>query len=140
MQWNDARALVVGVVDDDAGMRVALQSLLRARGLATESFGGADELLRLPSIAALACLITDVRMPGTSGLELHRRLLDAGRQVPTIFMTARDDPVVRGRAFAAGALAVFYKPVDEGRLITAVHAAIHLTASRRETEARTACT
>ena len=75
------------------------------------------------------CLVTDVRMPGVSGVDLQRRLIDAGRRIPTIFMTAYPEEHMRIAAMRGGALGFLTKPVSEDRLISCIEAA--LGAARR---------
>ena len=111
---------VVGVVDDDESVRIAIGSLLRSLGFKVEMFGSAEDLLESPRLDDIACLIIDVRLPRMSGLDLQRQLLAAKRELPMIFISAHDDPVARRRALTAGALAFLRKPFSEKALIDAV--------------------
>src|SRR5258705_10091218 len=107
MEKTASRDRTVAVIDDDESVRLAIRSLLRSLGFRVDAFASGEDLLRavpLP-IGDPACLIVDVRMPGMSGLDLHRRLIAAGRRLPTIFISACHDPVERQRAIADGALA-----------------------------------
>ena len=103
---------VVAVVDDDEAVRGALSSLLRSLGYAVRCYGSAGEFLRDDASRPPACLILDVQMPGMTGPELQAKLLDAGRSIPTIFMTAFPTEAVRRQVMQAGARAYLDKPVD----------------------------
>src|ERR1700738_5213476 len=82
------RQFFVAIVDDDAGVRAALEDLLNSSGLRTRSFPSAEAFLQSVGGAEPACLILDYRLPGMSGLELHRELQAKGRAIPVIFATA----------------------------------------------------
>jgi FixJ family two-component response regulator len=115
---------VIGVVDDDEPVRIAIGSLLRSLGFEVAMFGSAEELLASPRLDDIACLIVDVRLAGVSGLDLQRQLLAAKRELPMIFISAHDDPVARRQALTAGALAFLRKPFSEKALIDAVHSGL----------------
>ena len=115
---------VIGVVDDDEPVRIAIGSLLRSLGFKVEMFGSAEDLLESPRLDDIACLIVDVRLPGMSGLDLQRQLLAAKRELPMIFVSAHDDPVARRQAITAGALAFLRKPFSEKALIDAVRSGL----------------
>ena len=115
---------IIGVVDDDESIRLALRSLLRSLGFQVEIFGSAEGVLGFPRLADIACLIVDLSLPGMSGLDLQRQLAAAHPELPMVFMSARDDPVARQQALAAGALAFLGKPFSEKALINTVHAAL----------------
>ena len=112
---------VIGVVDDDESVRMAVGSLLRSLGFRIEMFGSAEDLLGSAQLDDIACLIVDVRLPGLSGLDLQRQLLAAKRELPMIFISAHADPVARRQALTAGAVAFLRKPFSEKALIDAVH-------------------
>jgi FixJ family two-component response regulator len=115
---------IIGVVDDDESVRMAIRSLLRSLGFQVETFGSAECLLRSARLDDVACLIVDVRLPGMSGLDLQRRLVAANRGLPMAFITAHDDPIAQRQALAAGALAFLRKPFSEESLIDAVRSAL----------------
>lgn len=115
---------VIGVVDDDEPVRIAIGSLLRSLGFKVEMFGSAEDLLKSPRLDDIACLIIDVRLPGITGLDLQRQLLAAKRELPMIFISADDDPVARRQALTAGALAFLRKPFSEKALIDAVRSGL----------------
>jgi len=116
----------ITVVDDDASVRESMSSLLRSLGHAVKEFGSAEELVASAALDETDCVITDVRMPGMSGLELQRRLAISHPRLPVILMTAHaSDEEVRLRALKDGAVAYLSKPLDEETLLSAVETAIH---------------
>src|ERR1700739_3886374 len=86
-----AGAPVVFIIDDDAAVRASIQDLLESLGLRSESFGTAEEFLRAKRPDGPSCLVLDVRLPGVNGLDFQRRLVDAGFQIPIIFITGHGD-------------------------------------------------
>jgi|SRR5258705_7414269 FixJ family two-component response regulator len=115
---------VVGVVDDDAGIRHALGVLLRSAGFRVATFASAEDFLASGQLVTTACLILDLQMPGMDGLDLQQRLIDDGHRVPIVVLTAHGDDAVRNRALAAGALRLLKKPVDGEALLEAVSFAL----------------
>jgi FixJ family two-component response regulator len=118
------KAKVVAIVDDDDLMREALQGLLKSAGLPTRAFASAEEFLRSGYQHDSACLITDIRMPGVSGLELQTRLNGDHCRIPTIFITAHGDAKMRMQAMKAGAMDFLAKPFDDEALLESVRAAM----------------
>jgi FixJ family two-component response regulator len=118
------KAQMVAIVDDDDLMRTALQGLLKSAGLLTQAFASADEFLRSGHQHDTACLITDIRMPGMSGLELQARLNGDQCRIPTIFITAHGDAKMRMQAMRAGAVEFLAKPFDDETLLESVRAAL----------------
>jgi len=112
------------VVEDDEGMRLAVERLLLAGGYAVSTFGSAEALLGSDARRTAACLVLDVRLPGLSGVELSLRLAAEGLSVPVIFMTAHDDPRTRERAEASGPVAYLQKPFQGRLLLDAVARAL----------------
>lgn len=108
---------VVAIVDDDRSVREALADLLEVEGYRTRTYEDGPSLLREPSLEALACVISDVRMPGMDGLELQRRLRARSRKLPLIFITSSADFILQARAMAEGALAWLSKPVSDAILL-----------------------
>ncbi|HTI19138.1 MAG TPA: response regulator [Trinickia sp.] len=109
----------ISVVDDDEASRLAIASLVRSLGWKANVFESAEQYLHLLSSAPAdhtACLISDIKMPGMSGIELHERLLASGRAPPTIFVTAFATDPLRAQVMANGALALLEKPIDAGAL------------------------
>jgi FixJ family two-component response regulator len=110
-------ASVISVVDDDQNMRLAIVNLLQSLGHHVHSFASAEAFLRSPHANDTACLITDIAMPGFSGLELQRHLNDQGNHISIIFITAYFDPSTKRRALNAGAVGFLSKPFDSEALI-----------------------
>src|ERR1700689_599679 len=120
----EAKAKMVSIVDDDDLMRGALQGLLKPAGLPAQSFASAEEFLRSGHQHDTACLITDIRMPGISGLELQAKLNAAHCRIPTIFITAHGDAQMRMQALRAGAEEFLAKPFDDEVLLDTIRAAL----------------
>jgi FixJ family two-component response regulator len=114
-------ALHITVVDDDASVRESMSSLLRSVGHTVDVFGSAEELGAADALDQTDCVITDVRMPGMSGLELQRRLALSHPRLPVILMTAHASGAdVRLRALRDGAADYLAKPLDEETVLRAV--------------------
>jgi FixJ family two-component response regulator len=116
---------LVYVIDDDASMRQAISRLLHAIGLTVRTFGCAREFLstRLPDIPA--CVVLDVRLPGLSGLDLQREMVERGIHVPIIFITGHGDIPMSVQAMKAGAVEFLTKPFRDQELLDAVRCGIH---------------
>ena len=121
---------LVAVVDDDASSRKALRRLLRAAGYAVETFESAAEFLARSSFLP-ACLVVDIRMPETSGLDLQRQLAGSRPELPIVMITGHGSADVRERAVAAGAVAVLDKPFDDRALLAAINLALHARCAQR---------
>src|SRR3954454_12602980 len=115
---------IVLIVDDDAMVREGIQSLVRSIGLRVQSFASAAEFLsaKIPDVPK--CLVLDVRMPGQSGLDLHRQLKEANTEIPTVFITGHGDIPMTVRAMKQGAMEFLTKPVRGQDLLDAVQSAI----------------
>jgi FixJ family two-component response regulator len=118
------RASLVAIIDDDESVREATKGLVRSLGYPTATFASAEEFLGSGRVNDTACLITDVQMPGVSGVDLQRRLLAQGRRVPIIFITAFPDDRVRSCVMDAGAVGFLGKPFEEEKLIACLDAAL----------------
>jgi FixJ family two-component response regulator len=114
----------VAIVDDDDLMRCALQGLLKAVGLPARAFASAEEFLTSGQQHQTACLISDIRMSGMSGLELQAKLNAENCRLPTIFITAHGDARMRMQALRAGAVEFLAKPFDNEALLESVRAAL----------------
>jgi FixJ family two-component response regulator len=114
----------VAIVDDDDSMRSALQGLMKAVGLPSQAFASAEEFLKSGQQHQTACLITDLRMPGMSGLQLQASLNAEHCRIPTIFITAHGDAQMRMKALRAGAVEFLAKPFDDEALLEIVRAAL----------------
>ena len=119
---------VISIVDDDEFVRDATKELVRSLGYDTATFASAEEFLISNRIDDTACLITDLQMPGMSGLELQSWLLARGCRLPIIFMTAFPEAPARAQALAAGALGFFSKPLDDEVLVHCLYQAVSRTA------------
>lgn len=108
---------VVGVIEDDISVRAALRRLFRSAGFEVSVFATAEEYLKDPHRAEIDCVVTDVRLPGISGLDLLELVrAESSARVVAVVITAHDDQQVRNRAVAAGAVGFFLKPFDNQQL------------------------
>jgi FixJ family two-component response regulator len=123
---------IVFVVDDDASVREAVESLLRSVGLAVRCFGSASEFLDEAPLDALACLVLDVRLPGTSGLDLQRELTERHPDLPIIFISGHGDIRMSVRAIKAGAIEFLPKPFHDQDLLDAVQQALERARATRQ--------
>jgi FixJ family two-component response regulator len=121
----------IAIVDDHEPVRSALSSLLRSFGHTSTEFDSAAALLALPTLAGIDCIVTDLQMPGMSGLELQQQLLalqqrDAGHAhlPPLIVMTAFPEEALRRRALASGAICFLTKPLDVTDLLRCLSSAL----------------
>jgi len=121
---NDQDNEFIAIVDDDESVQSALQDLIEADGLSARCFGSAEEFLESGLQHRTACLISDLRMPGMSGLELQARLKADGYKTPIIFITAHGDARVRIQAMREGAAEFLMKPFDDQVLLNRVRAAL----------------
>jgi FixJ family two-component response regulator len=116
---------LIAIVDDDEMVREATQAFVRSLGYKALAFASAEEFLDSQQVHATACLITDVEMPGLSGVELQARLISEGHRMPIIFITAYPSDYIRVRAERAGAVGFFKKPFVEDHLITCLNKALN---------------
>ena len=121
---SQGKVKMVAIVDDDELMRGALQGMLKSVGLPSQAFASAEEFLQSGQQQQTACLITDIRMPGMSGLELQAKLNAQHCRIPTIFITAHGDTKMRMQALRAGAVEFLAKPFDDEVLLESVRAAL----------------
>ena len=119
-----AKHTLISIVDDDQPFRESMRKLMTALGYTVEAFPSAADFLASPLLPATACLVTDVQMPGMTGVELHRHLIDAGYAVPTILITAYPDEVARKRAMKDGVVCYLGKPVDDNHLQRCLRSAL----------------
>ena len=117
-------APVVYVVDDNESICRALQRLLVSAGLETVTFTSPRMFLDAPRPQPVSCLVLDVRMPQIDGFRLHECLTAEGCSIPTIFITAHDDPNSKLKAEKAGAVAYITKPFDDETLLGAIRSAL----------------
>jgi FixJ family two-component response regulator len=115
---------VVIVVDDDFQVREALESLLASAQFRAVTFRSAEDVLKSGVLAEASCLITDVRMPTMSGLELRHQIKREYPNLPTIIITGHRDERIRQSALSGGAAAFLNKPIDPNELLRALYSAI----------------
>jgi FixJ family two-component response regulator len=125
-------APTVFIVDDDAGIRAAIQGLLRTEGLRSQGFATAEEFLNSIDFNSPGCLVLDVRLRGVSGLDVQGRLTQMGLQIPIIFITAHGDIPMTVRAMKSGAVQFLTKPFRDQDLLDAVHEALERDRLRRQ--------
>jgi FixJ family two-component response regulator len=124
--------LIVYVIDDDASVRDGLEDLLRSVGLTVKTFGSARDFLATERPDAPACIVLDVRLPGTSGLEFQRTLMNSGIQLPVIFISGHGDIPMSVQAIKSGAVEFLTKPLHEQALLDAIQAAVERDRAQRE--------
>jgi FixJ family two-component response regulator len=115
---------LISIVEDDQPFRESMRKLMTSLGYTVEAFPSAADFLASPLLSATACLVTDVQMPGMTGIELHRHLIDAGNPIPTILVTAYPDEVARRRAMKDGVVCYLSKPVDDDHLERCLRSAL----------------
>jgi len=136
---NDAKgAPTVFVIDDDPGMRAAIEGLLKSVGLQSECFAGTDEFLRSKRSGAPSCLVLDVRLSGANGLDFQRELADAGVRIPIIFITGHGDIPMTVKAMKSGAVEFLTKPFRHQDLLDAIHQALDRDRAARQRESEAA--
>jgi len=121
----------VAIVDDEEPVRKALDRLLRAAGLQAQAFASSEAFFAFAAARRPDCLILDLHIPGTSGLQVLRRIGASGIRVPTIVITAYDEADTREQCLAAGAASYLRKPLDERLLFNAINAALAKPAAAR---------
>jgi FixJ family two-component response regulator len=117
-------APIISIIDDHESVRSSLRSLVRSLGLDACTFASAEEFLKSSHQDDTSCLITDLQMPGLSGIELQRLLLAQGRQIPIIFVTAFPEDRIKARAMQSGALGFLSKPFQTQTLIELIDKAL----------------
>src|SRR6266581_3285674 len=122
----------VFIIDDDRGMRQAIQDLVESVGLRAESFVTGEEFLSRKRTGDPSCLVLDVRLPQMSGLDFQRRLAETGMQIPIIFITAHGDIPMSVRALKSGAVEFLTKPFRDQDLLDAIQQALQRDRAARE--------
>lgn len=115
---------VIAIVDDDESIREAVASLMNAHGYESRPYASADEFLQSAERGRAICLIVDVNMPGMSGPQLHQVMIETGKTIPTILITAHPDESTRIRALQANVQCYLTKPFSEDELLACVRAAV----------------
>jgi FixJ family two-component response regulator len=116
--------VLIAIVDDEKPVRDATKSLVRSLGYYASTFASADDFLKSEQVHDTTCLITDVQMPGLSGLDLQDSLIARGHCIPIIFMTGYPNDSVRARAMKAGAVGFLHKPLREDHFIGCIEKAL----------------
>lgn len=127
-----AAAPTVFVVDDDPGVRASIAGLLKSAGLRAECFAAAEEFLHSNRPEVPSCLVLDVSLPGINGLEFQHKLVDAGVQIPIIFITGHGDIPMTVKAMKSGAVEFLTKPFDDQDLLDAIQQALDRDRVRRQ--------
>lgn len=115
---------MISIVEDDAFAREAIEELIQSLGFRATTFASAEQFLQSGCLDEVACLITDLQMPGMNGLDLQNRLREDGYDVPIVFISAFAEERVRTRALKAGAFAFLRKPFQEQTLIDCINSAL----------------
>jgi FixJ family two-component response regulator len=122
----------VFVIDDDAGVRAAIRGLLKEVGLYAEIFASPQEFLQRELANVPSCLVLDVRLRGTSGLDVQRKLVEAGVRIPIIFITGHGDIPMTVKAMKSGAVEFLTKPFRDQDLLDAIQQALERDSARLE--------
>lgn len=121
---NKTSVRIIAIVEDDEPLREAFESILRAAGYSVDTFPSAEAFLEFPGRQTTGCLVLDVRLPGMSGIELQRHLLQMEFRAPIIFVTAHGDASAREVVLNAGASAFLMKPVRSDTLLESIRCAL----------------
>src|ERR1700722_8088392 len=127
-----AAVSTVFIIDDDGGMRQAIQDLVESVGLRAETFATGEEFFKRPRTADPGCLVLDVRLPQMSGLEFQQKLAELGVRVPIIFITAHGDIPMSVKALKSGAVEFLTKPFRDQDLLDAIQQALQRDRAARE--------
>lgn len=115
---------MISIVDDDQAVRAATRGLVRSLGYNVSTFASAEEFLGSERLHDTSCLITDLHMPGLSGIDLQQRLIAQGHHLPIVFITAFPEESLRTRALEAGAIGFLSKPYSDEKLIDCLDRAL----------------
>jgi FixJ family two-component response regulator len=126
---------VIAIVDDDPSVRRGLERLIRSVGWQAETFASAQEFLARPGSEPPSCVVLDLQLPGLSGLDLQRRMAEAGLYTPIVFLTGHGSIPATVQAMKAGAIEFLTKPVDEQDLLRAIQEAIERDRRTRQQHA-----
>ena len=128
----------VFIIDDDAGVRASIQDLVESVGLRAESFATAQKFLSHVQRDGPSCLVLDVRLPDTSGLDLQQKLSRAGLRIPIIFITGYADIPMTVKAMKSGAVEFLTKPFRDQDLLDVIHRALKRDRQIREKQSQLA--
>jgi FixJ family two-component response regulator len=119
-----AKRSLISIVEDDDLFRESMRKLVTLLGYTVEAFASPADFLKSPLVAETECLVADVQMPGMTGVELHKHLIEAGRRIPTILVTAYPNEAGRNRALKDGVVCYLPKPVDDDHLERCLRSAL----------------
>jgi FixJ family two-component response regulator len=119
-----SRALEIAVIDDDDSFRIALVDSLCSLGYGADGYSSAEDYIRAIGAKSFNCVVTDIQMPGMSGLDLMKGLTARGSTTPVVLITARSDPNLEATAAAAGAVCLLRKPFEINDLIKCIEVAV----------------
>ena len=135
MRVSQESEALIAIVDDDASVREGLQSLVRSAGWRVETFVSAQDFLGRRGAETPSCLILDLQLPGLSGLDLQRKMVEVALEIPIVFLTGHGNIPASVQAIKAGAVEFLTKPLDEQKLIDAIHEAIERDRRTRQQHA-----
>src|SRR6185436_10315619 len=115
---------MISIVDDDQSFRDSMRRLVKSLGYSAAAFASAAEFLASPRFAVTECLVADIHMPEMSGVELYRHLVETGRRMPTILVTAYPDDRVQEQMLSEGVRCYLRKPLEEAVLIDCLRSAV----------------
>jgi FixJ family two-component response regulator len=119
-----ARHLEIAVIDDDESFRVALVESLLSLGYGADGYASAEDYTRVIGNTSFHCIVSDIHMPGMSGLDLMKRLASRGSTTPVVLITARSDANLEAKAAIAGAVCLLRKPFEIDELIGCIEGAV----------------
>jgi FixJ family two-component response regulator len=119
------RVPVISIIDDDVSVRIAVSRLVRSLGYLAHAYASADEFLNSRHAGDSSCVIADVQMPGTTGVELQKVLNEQEPSLPIIFITAFPEDSIRAQALKAGAVDLLSKPFNGTKLIECIERALN---------------
>jgi len=126
---------IVAIVDDDLSFREGVSSLIRAAGWKVETFASAEEFLARPRADAPSCLLLDLQLPDSSGLDLQKRMAEGNLNIPIVFITGHGDIPASVQAMKAGAVEFLTKPFDKEQLFLAIAEAMERDRANRRRHA-----
>ena len=133
-EWHDSDAMIA-IVDDDPSVRKGLERLIRSAGWKAVTFASAQEFLDRPRTEAPSCLVLDLQLPGLSGLDLQKRMAEAGLAIPIVFLTGHGNIPASVQAMKAGAMEFLTKPVNDEDLFKAIREALERDRRTRQQHA-----
>ena len=121
-----SETILIAVIDDDERLRAALIELLDSLGHPADGFASAEDFLAATGPRSYACIISDIQMPGMTGIELQQRLAADGSTVPVVMITGRPEPDLEQRVLAFGAVCLLKKPLEADLLVDSLQTALRM--------------